>query len=241
VSVGTPVVDGPLTFVTATASDASTLSAFDPTGRRVWTVVPGGGTGANPAAVAGETVYVSTVIPLSDGTLLTLLRGYAVADGAVRSSAALPRQQLPGQLRGAQSLAVANGLVYGTFDTEFGRLQGPGTFAVHPDTGAFAWTGEMFTLAVTPGAVLSNNPRTGDLVAHHPLTGAPLWTVNQTDFAAAATDQLVFFSGGDIRRLSDGAFVGRVQTAAGEALSNAIPSGGRIFATSATRLYALTP
>lgn len=37
-----PVVDGPLVFVTATASDASELSAIDTTGRRVWSSVPGG-------------------------------------------------------------------------------------------------------------------------------------------------------------------------------------------------------
>jgi hypothetical protein len=237
VRIDPPVVDGPLAFVTATASDARTLSAFDPTGRRVWSVVPGGQTldGANPAAVPGQTVYLSTFFPLSNGSGFILLRGYAVADGTARTSVTLD-SSLP-----VESLAVANGLVYGTFFTSFGRLGGPGTFAVHPETGAFAWTGNLLTLAVTPGAVLSNNPRTGNLVAHHPITGAPLWTVNQTDFDAAATDQLVFFSGGDVRRLSDGALVGRVRTAGGEALSNATPSGGRVFATSPTRLYALAP
>jgi outer membrane protein assembly factor BamB len=236
VRIDAPVVDGPLALVTATASDGSTLSAFDPTGRRVWTVVPPGQTfGAHPAVLAGQTVYVSTIIFLSNGTGLILLRGYAVADGAVRSSVTLDHD-VP-----VQSLAVANGLVYGTFNTGFGRLQGPGTFAVHPDTGTFAWTGDLVTLAVTPGAVLSNNPRTGNLTAHHPTTGAPQWTANQSDFAATATDQLVFFSAGNIRRLSDGALVGRVETNDGEALSNATPSGGRVFATSPSRLYALVP
>jgi outer membrane protein assembly factor BamB len=237
VSIGPPVVDGALVFVTATASDATTLSAFDPTGRRVWTVVPGGRAldSANPAVVSGQTVYVSTAFPLSNGNGLLLLRGYAVSDGAARTSVTLA-----GDL-GVESLAVANGLVYGTYFTAFGRFGNTGTFAADPATGAIAWTGELTTLAVTPGAVLSNNARTGDLVAHHPITGAPVWTASQGDFGAAATDQLVFFSEGDIRRLADGGLVGRVETDSGEALRLATPSGGRVFATSPTRLYALAP
>jgi outer membrane protein assembly factor BamB len=236
VRIDPPVLDGALVLVTATASDASTLSAYDPTGRRVWTVVPGGQVfpGANPAVVPGETVYVSSSIPIPTGGLV-LLRGYAVADGTVRSTATISNA-LP-----VQSLAVANGLVYGTFFTSFGRLGGPGTFAVHPDTGAIAWTGELFTLAVTPGVVLSNNPRTGDLVAHQPVTGAPLWTTTQTDFRAAATDRLVFFSEGDVRRLATGLLVGKVRTAGGVGLRLPTPSGGRVFAFSPDRLYALAP
>lgn len=231
-----PVVDGANVFVTATASDATTLSAFDPTGHRAWTVVPGGQVlaGSYPAA-AGQTVYVSSFIGISNGDVVVLLRGYAESDGTVVSSVTIPNAAL------VQSLAVANDLVYGTFYTAFGRLSNVGTFAIDPNAGAIKWTGELFTLAVTPGAVLSNNPRSGVLVAHDPITGAPKWTANQTDFAAAASDQLVFFSGGDIRQLSDGALVGHVQTTAGAALTQATPSGGRVFATSPSSLYALAP
>lgn len=237
VRIDSPVVDGAHVFVTATASDASTLSAFDATGQRVWTVAPGGQVfeGANVAAVAGETVYVSTFLPLTSGDGLIFLRGYAVGNGAARSTVTIG-SNLP-----VQSLATANGLVYGTFYTSVGRLGRVGTFAVDPGTGAIVWTGEPVTLAVTPGAVLSSNPRTGELVAHHPITGAPVWTTNQSDAGAAATNDLVFFSEGDIRRLTDGGFVGRVRTADGDALRLPTPSGGRVFAASPSRLYALAP
>jgi outer membrane protein assembly factor BamB len=236
VRVDAPVVDGALVFVTATASDASTLSAFDATGRRVWTVAPGGLVfeAAKGAAVAGQTVYVSTYFAQTSVPLI-LLRGYSVTDGAARSTVTIPAG-LP-----VESLAVANGLVYGTYYTSFGRLGSTGTFAIDPDTGAIPWTGELLTLAVTPGAVLSNNPRTGELVAHHPITGAPVWTATQTDFRAAAAGELVFFSEGDIRRLSDGGLVGRVQTDAGDPLRLATPANGQIFATSPSHLYALAP
>jgi outer membrane protein assembly factor BamB len=233
-----PLVDGSLVFATATASDATTVSAYDPTGRRVWTVVPGGQIfeGSNLAAVSGQTVYVATTIFLSDGGGVVLLRGYSVADGTA-GSAAFIQNALPG----IESLAVANGLVYGTIFTSFGRLSGVGAFAVHPETGTVAWTGELFTLAVTPGAVLSNNPRTGTLTARDPITGVVLWSTNQTDFAAAATDQLAFFSAGDIRRLSDGALVGNVRGADGTATSFVTPAAGRVVAVTPTRLYSLAP
>ena len=211
--VNPPVVDGALLLVTATASDASTLSAFDPVGRRSWTVVPGGQVpdGANVATVPGQTVYVSTTVLLSGGGGFVLLRGYAIENGAVQTSVVVSIA-LP-----VLSLATANGLVYGTFFTAFGRDSTTGTFAVDPDTGTVAWTGQLFTLAVTPGAVLSNNPRTGTLNAYHPITGAVRWTTSQTDFSAVATDHLVFFREGTIRRLSDGDVVGRVKTDGGRA------------------------
>jgi outer membrane protein assembly factor BamB len=237
VRIDSPVVDGALVFVTGTASDATTLSAYDPAGRRVWTVVPGGQVfeGGNVAAVAGQTVYVSTFLPLTGGTGLIFLRGYSVADGAARSTVTL-ESDLP-----VATLATANGLVYGTFYTSVGRLGSVGTFAADPGTGAIAWTGELLTLAVTPSAVLSNNPRTETLVAHEPRTGAPVWTAAQSDLSARATNELIFFSEGNIRRLSDGSLVGRLPTVEAEPLRFPTPSGGRVFASSTSRLYALAP
>jgi outer membrane protein assembly factor BamB len=140
-----------------------------------------------------------------------------------------------------QSLAATNGLVYGTWFTDFGRAGGSGAFAVHPDTGAIVWTGDLFLLAVTPGVALSDEPITGTLSARNPTTGAVLWQSDQTDPTAAATDQLAFFSYGAIRRLSDGALVGNVATAAGEDLRAVTPANGVVYAASSTKLYAFAP
>jgi PQQ-like domain len=237
VVLGLPIVDGAQVFVSATASDASEVSAFDALGQRVWSVVPGGRVfeGSNLATVPGQTLYVATGLALSNGQGLSLLKGYAVSDGAARSAALIP-DPTP-----VQTIAAADGLVYGTWFTAFGRLGSVGGFAVHPDTGALAWSGGLFEQAVAPDAVLTNNPRDATLEARDPMTGAVKWTTFQSGFGAEVAGALVVSSEGDIRRLSDGVRVGAVRDAVNEDLIRTTPANGRIFAVAATHLYAVSP
>lgn len=224
-------------YVAATATDSTVVSAFDATGQRIWSVVPGGQSfpGRTIAIDPGKTLYVATYIQPSNNQLVNLVRGYSVSDGTMRSTAILP-PSLP-----IQSLAAADGLLFGTFFTDFGRDGGEGGFAIHPDTGAIEWTDGLFLLAVTPGVALTNNPRTGALVAHDPTTGATLWSTTQGGFAAAATDQLLFFSDGTIRRLADGTVVGHVPSSDADPVALVTPSNGRIYASLANRLSTFTP
>lgn len=104
-----------------------------------------------------------------------------------------------------------------------------------------AWSGDLFVLAITPSAVLTNNPRTGTLTARDPTSGSVLWSTYQSDASAAATDQLAYSGGGNIRRLSDGALVGTVQGPGGDSLVRTTPANGRIFGVSTTNLYAFSP
>lgn len=232
-----PVVDGSLVYVGATASDSTVVSAFDPTGQRIWSVVPGGQSfpGRNLAISPDGTLYTATFIGLSEAPPVNLLRGYAASDGTARSAAIVP-SDIP-----VQSLAAVDGMVFGTWFTDFGRFGGVGGFAVHPDTGALAWTDGLFLSAVTPGVAITSNPRTGDLVAHNPTTGATVWSATQVATSVAATDQLLFFGDGAIRRLADGAVVGHVPSSDANAVELVIPSNGRIYASSATQLSTFVP
>ena len=91
----------------------------------------------------------------SPGSDVDLLTGYAAATGA-RQSAVLMPFSLP-----IESLTTANGRVYGTEYTSFGRFGNNAAFALDPGTGDLVWAADLFMLAVTPGTAVTSDPREG--------------------------------------------------------------------------------
>ena len=129
------VVDGPLAFVAATTSTRSDIFAVDSAGHVVWSAAPGGFVSALAADPEQHTLYVASLLQLTGGPSIQLLTGYAEADGLLRSAVVLP---IPSFVS-VSSLGFAKGLVFGTQSNDHGE-GGIGAFAVHPDTGALAWS-----------------------------------------------------------------------------------------------------
>jgi outer membrane protein assembly factor BamB len=239
VIIVTPVVDGDRAFVAATASSDAELSAVDTSGNVVWSAIPGGSVflAAPVAANSGQTVYIASFERTGNG--VALLTGYAEADGAVQSAVTVQQTDQPQPI---ESIAFSNGAVFGSGYTAFGRLSGLGGFRVDPNTGVVAWSHDLFEEAVAPDTAFTSNPRTTEVIARDPGTGAQRWTMLANGVTVAGS--LVFGASGDtitVHRLSDGAVVATVQPAPGETVTAPIPSNGRLYTASLDRLYALSP
>jgi outer membrane protein assembly factor BamB len=247
VAVGQVIVDGPLAFVAATGGGGSEVFALDGDGHVAWSAVPGGSFSLLAADSAGHTVYVPSRIRVN-GLSIHLLTGYAEADGTVRSAvvAELPSPEPYGEV---ESLGFSNGLVFGTQGNEHGQ-GGVGAFALHPDTGARAWSGDLSVAVLTPNAIVDTNFRSLlPTIARDPSTGAVLWqsdTRTATDVVGAGN--LIYGTIGNAdgtvvavaRRLSDGTVVATLPLRQ-DTLSRLTPSGGHLYNVTGTHLDALAP
>lgn len=237
------VVDGPLAFVAATTSTRSDILAVDSGGHIVWSAAPGGSVSALAADPGQHILYTVSLLQLTSGPSIQLLTGYAEADGTVRSAvvAQIPSIAPFGLV---SSLGFSDGLVFGTQSNDHGE-GGIGAFALHPDSGARAWSGDGNVTAITPSAVIDYHLR-GDpnTIARNPATGTVLWRASTINGADAVAGELVYTVGftGDIevRRISDGSVVANVPVpqAAFRALT---PSAGHLYVVTNTRLSALAP
>jgi outer membrane protein assembly factor BamB len=236
------VVDGPLAFVAANSSTRSDIFAVDSGGHVVWSAAPGGFVSALTADPEQGTLYVASLLQLTNRPSIQLLTGYAEGDGA-RRSAVVP--QIPSFVS-VSSLGFSNGLVFGTQSNDHGE-GGIGAFAVHPDTGELAWSANGSVAAITPSAVVDFHLR-GDpnTIARNPLTGAVLWQANTINGADAVAGNLIYtpgFTGNiSVRRVSDGAVVANVPLPAADPFFRSVtPSAGHLYLVTNTRLSALAP
>jgi outer membrane protein assembly factor BamB len=240
---GPIIVDGPLAFVAARIPTRSDIFAIDTAGHVAWSASPGGGVKQIAADPAQQTLYTLSLLQLTSGPSIYLLTGYAEADGTVRS--AVSAQLRPISLSVVQSLGFANGLVYGTQANLHGE-GGAGAFALHPDTGALAWSGDGGEKAITPSAVVDFNLRADpNTIARNPSTGAVLWQMNFAGEPQAVAGNLVYgFDWGDailVRRISDGTAVATVKVVAGDTIGALTPSAGHVYDVTRAHLYALAP
>jgi outer membrane protein assembly factor BamB len=236
VRLSVPIVDGALAFVIATVPTRSDVFAIDTRGRVVWSAAPGGSVTALTADSEHHVVYAASRLFLTSGPWIQLLTGYAEADGSVRS-AVVP--EIP-FIVGVETLGVANGLVVGTQPNDHGE-GGVGAFAVHPDTGALAWSGNGgIVAAITPSTTLEFALRADpDGIALDTNTGAVRWRADIDSDSVVAGDLVYTFAGGGIRvlRLSDGSVVTTVPVVDFGALT---PANGQLY-VAGSQLYALAP
>jgi outer membrane protein assembly factor BamB len=239
--VGPIIVDGPLAFVTATGSTRSDVFAVDAGGQVVWSAAPGGFVSALAVDPGHRVLYTASLLRLTNAPSLHLLTGYAEADGIVRSAVVA---QVPSFIP-IESLGFSNGLVFGTQSNDHGE-GGIGAVALHPDSGALAWSGDGNVTAITPSAVVDFHLR-GDpnTIARNPSTGAVLWKANSRAGAEAVAGDLVYTESltGDIkiRRIADGAVVAKVAALATDPFRALTPSAGHVYEVTNTHLYALAP
>jgi outer membrane protein assembly factor BamB len=231
VSLSTPIVDGPLLFVIARVPTRSDVFAIDTSGRVAWSAAPAGYVTALTADPDSKRLYAVSALTLTAGPPFgfQFLTGYEEADGSVRSSVVT-------QLRhfvGVGTLGFSNELVIGT-QPNLHAEGGVGAFALHPDTGAFAWTGNGGLVeAITPSVTFEHNFRQSpSTVARDTSTGAVLW---QADFFPEAVAGDLAYGAGEVRRLSDGALVTTLNASGG-----LTPANGRLYAAGA-QLQAFVP
>lgn len=242
VSLSVPVVDGPLAFVAASANGGSEISAIDAGGGVAWSATPGGDVVSESlTADPGRTLYVVSRLRFTapPGGSITLLTGYAERDGTVQSSVSVQVDNVTDVV----FAGFSNGLVYGAQSPTHG-LDGV-AFAVHPDTGALAWstgrpsgTGDyVVESAITPTVVLINHPY--GVTARDPTSGAVRWQVTDSTAEAVAGDLVIFWQG-NIRRLSDGTLVATAP-GIGEQPVERTPAAGHIYTSTSSHVYALAP
>lgn len=244
-----PVVDGPLVFVEAFSADGtSEVSAIDVQGHVVWSAVPGGS--VQGLTVGDHTVYVATRLRLTVPPYgINLVIGYAASDGAVKSAVAPPFDNLTP----VDSLGFGQGLLYGTLLS--GHMTDGGvTFAVHPDTGAIAWStmrssGRDFVAeqGITPDVVITRHiTEGGTTTANDARTGAPRWQSPYRTVASAG--DLVYLVNNDavhIVRATDGTEVATMRLNPSgpptEFIASITPSAGRLYIATLAHLYAFAP
>jgi hypothetical protein len=231
-----------LAFVAANSSTRSDIFAVDSGGHVVWSAAPGGFVSALTADPEQRTLYVASLLQLTNRPSIQLLTGYAEADGLRRSAVDL---QIPRSVP-VSSLAFSNDLIFGTQSNDHGE-GGIGVLAVHPDTGELAWSANGSVAAVTPSAVIDYHLR-GDpnTIARSPLTGAVLWQANTINGADAVAGNLIYTPGStgniSVRRVSDGAVVANVPLPAADPFFRSVtPSAGHLYVVTNTRLSALAP
>jgi outer membrane protein assembly factor BamB len=239
--LGPVVVDGPLAFVAASTSMRSGIYAVDRAGQVVWSAAPGGFVSALTADPEHHVLYAASRVQLTTGPTIPLLTGYAEADGALRSAVTA---QVRSNFVPIESLGFSDGLIFGTQSDDHGE-GGIGAFALHPDTGALAWSGDGNVTAITPNVVVDFHLR-GDpnTVARNPSTGAVLWRGSTGTGAEAVAGHLVYTlgSGGiEVRRLSDGSVVANVPVSATDPFRALTPSADHVYVVTNTRLNALAP
>jgi hypothetical protein len=235
------IVDGPLAFAIAGPFTRSDIFAIDSGGRVVWSAAPGGFISALAADPARRIVYTASFLQLTSAPSIHLLTGYAETDGTTRSAVVVPVSSFAL----ISSLGFSNDLVFGTQSNDHGE-GGVGAFAVHPDTGAIAWSGDGNVSALTPSAVVDFHLR-GDpnTIARKPSTGTVLWRASTNNGAEAVAGDLVYaqsLTGDvDIRRLSDGAVVATVPVLASDPFRALIPSNGQVYVVTNNHLTAFAP
>lgn len=240
---GPIIVDGPLAFVAAFARTRSDIFAIDTGGHVVWSASPGSALAIDPAQ---HTVYTLSLLRLTHGPSVYVLTGYAEADGTVRSAVVTQIPDTPPV--GAAATGFSNGLVFGSQSSDHSP-SGIGAFALHPDTGALAWSGDATVTALTPNAVvdffLRGSPNT---TVRNPTTGAVLWQTNTLGGAAAVAGGLIYTEGFGaspdlvVLRLSNGSTVATVHIP-GVAFGALTPTAGHLYDVDRTNnhLYALAP
>jgi outer membrane protein assembly factor BamB len=242
VGMGGPIiVDGPLAFVAASSSTRTGIFAVDNGGHVVWSAAPGGFVSALVADPGRRILYTASLLLLTNGSSIPLLTGYSETDGIVRSAVVA---QIP-SYASVSSLGFSNGLVFGTQSNDHGE-GGIGAFAMHPDNGAVAWSGDGNVTAITPTAVVDFHLR-GDpnTIARDPSTGTVLWqasTINGADAVAGDLVYTVNFNGNiKVRRISDGSVVATAPILATDPFRALTPSGGHLYVLTNARLSALAP
>jgi outer membrane protein assembly factor BamB len=239
--MGPVIVDGPLAFVAASGSTRSDIFAVDAGGHVVWSAAPGGFVSALTADPGGRILYTASLLRLTNGPSIQLLTGYAESNGIVRSAVVA---QVP-SIDSIDSLGFSNGLVFGTQSNDHGE-GGIGAFALQPDSGALAWSGDGNVTAITPGAVVDFHLR-GDpnTIARNPSNGTVLWQASTINGAEAVAGSLVYtlsFTGDiAVRRISDGSVVASVPVLATDPFRALTPSAGHVYVVTNTRLNALVP
>lgn len=235
---GGVVLDGNRIFVAAHADDGTgEISAIDTTGHVVWAATPGGQVRAI-AADPGRAVYATSLVPVSAPPgAVPLLTGLNESDGT-RRSAVVPQTGLHvPTFNGSDAFAFGNGLVY------------DGPYAIHPDTGAVAWSapGED-VIDVTPSAVVTLSSNANGIVSRDPANGTLRWSAPARAIfpqGVVIAGDLVYLgdSGGpdmQIRSLATGAVVGTSPSLLGND-DYISPSGGDIVVQAGGTLYALAP
>jgi outer membrane protein assembly factor BamB len=239
--VGPLIVDGPLAYVAANTPTRSGIYALDRAGQVAWSSAPGGYVSALTADPERHILYAASLLYVSNGPSIPLLTGYADADGAPRSSVIAPVSTFVP----IDSIGFSKGLVFGTQSNDHGQ-GGIGAFALHPDTGALAWSGDGNVTAITPDAVVDFHLR-GDpnTIARNPSTGAVLWQARTINAAEAVAGNLVYAVSltGDIevRRISDGSVVANVPILDTDPFYALTPSAGHLYVVTTTQLNALAP
>jgi outer membrane protein assembly factor BamB len=239
--IGPIIVDGPLAFVSAVNAGRSGIFAIDRGGHVVWSAAPGGFVSALTADPEHRILYAASLLQITNGPSIQLLTGYAEADGVLRSSVVAQIPSFPS----VGSLGYAGGLVFGTQGNDHGE-GGIGAFALHPDSGARAWSGDGNVNAITPNAVIDYHLR-GDpnTIARNPATGAVLWRTNTISGAEAVAGNLVYtvsFAGDiEVRRIADGSVIVNVPILESDPFRALTPSAGHLYVVTNTRLHALAP
>jgi outer membrane protein assembly factor BamB len=237
VRVSAPVlVDGALAFVVASTSTRSDVFAIDTRGRVVWSAAPGGFVSQLTIDDRAHTVYATSAVPLTNALPVPLLTGYAAGDGSRRSSVVAELRAFVG----VATLGFSDGLVIGTQPNLHGE-GGEGAFALHPETGALAWSGNGGdVVAITPSVTIELNFRAvPPTVAFDTATGAVRWQADV--FPQAVAGGLVYATGADglvVLRVSDGSVVTTVPGTT--AFGQVTPAGGRVYGAGA-QLRALAP
>jgi outer membrane protein assembly factor BamB len=239
--IGPVTVDGPLAFVTATTAARGGIYALDSAGQVVWSSAPGGFVSAITADPEHHILYAASFVQLTNVAGIQLLTGYAEADGTLRSAVVA---QVPTFVLVA-SLGFSKGLVFGTQPNLHGE-GGVGAFAMHPDSGALAWSGDGAVTAITPSAIIDSHLRgASTTVARNPSTGAVLWQTNGIAGAEAVAGNLVYAPGFnndiEVRRLSDGAVVATVPLPEAEFFGGLTPAADHLYVVTNTQLEALAP
>jgi outer membrane protein assembly factor BamB len=237
---GPVVVDGPLAFVPASTASRSGIYALDPAGQVVWSSAPGGFVSALTADPEHHILYAASRLQPTSGSSIQLLTGYAEEDGALRSAVIVQVSSFVN----VSSLGFSKGLVFGSQLNNHGE-GGIGAFAVHPDTGALAWSGDGNVSAITPNVVVDFHLR-GDpnTIARNPSTGTVLWRATTGNGAEAVAGDLVYATGVagiDVRRISDGAVVATVPILEADPFRGLTPSAGHLYVITNTQLQALAP
>ena len=230
---GGTVLDGDRLFVAAFAADGvAEVSAIDATGHVAWAATPGGEVRAL-AADPGKTLYVtSSLVLTAPPGRLPLLTGLAESDGTRRSEV-VPKTNQGLAFNGPYSFAFANGLIY----------EGP--FAIHPDTGALAWSAPgNDEAAVASTAVLMTS--SSGIVARDPLNGTVLWSASarpigpQNPVVAGNLVFVAFGSNVQIRDLANGNLLGTSPSLMGFDYYIS-PSGGSVVVQDGNGLHAFVP
>jgi outer membrane protein assembly factor BamB len=233
------IIDGRLAYGYRSAGGGTTVSAIDTAGHVAWQSTQSG-IGNGLVADPGTTVYLATDIPLTSpfATVIHLLTGLRESDGALDSVVSV---DVPG---GFPPLAFADGLVFSYSSFAHGS-NGIGLFGVRPATGEVAWSTGRFPLAYGPGMVIATFE--AEWVGLDSATGAIKWQFFDTsdiDGAGAVVGSLFLRNVNDkviAYRLSDGTKVTTYTPAAGQRVTSLIASGGQLFATTNTQLYAIKP